>query len=146
MQKRPSIELLEVNSYPSISEIETYSREFCSPKNFNTLFTYLDVLSESERSDKILKYNDALSEFQIKNFKDHRALSLGFSFLSNLVPIPFFGFIIDLLKYGGKAILEKNSKIQKMIYGMKNTINPRKPMDSQAIKFLSQINPVARLE
>lgn len=146
IQKRPSIELLEVNSYPSISEIEAYSREFCSPKNFNTLFTYLDALSESERSDKILKYNDALSEFQIRNHKDNRALSLGFSFLSSLVPIPFFGFIIDLLKYGGKAILEKNSKIQKMVYDMKNTINPRKPMDPQAIRFLSQINPVARLE
>lgn len=146
MQKRPSIELLEVNSYPSIREIETYSREFCSPQNFNTLFTYLDALSESERSEKILKYNDSLSEFQIKNSKDRRALSLGFSFLSSLVPIPFFGFIIDLLKYGGNAVLEKNNKIQKMIYGMRNTINPGKPMDSQAIRFLSQINPVARLE
>lgn len=145
-QQHPSIELLEVNEYPSINEIEAYSKQFCTPKNFNTLFSYLDALSESERTEKISNYNKSLSEFQIKTHKDNRALSLGFSFLSNLIPLPLFGFFVDLLKNGGMAIFESNKNLQEMFYGMKNTINPEKPMDPQAIKFLSQINPVARLE
>lgn len=145
-QQQPSIELLEVNEYPSINEIEAYSKQFCAPKNFSALFSYLDSLSESERTEKISNYNISLSEFQTKTHKDNRALSLGFSFLSSLVPLPLFGFFVDLLKNGGKAIFERNEKIQEMFYGMKNTINPEKPMDPQAIKFLSRINPVARFE
>lgn len=149
----PSIKLLEVDTFMTIDEIERYSREFCSQKNFNSLFSYLDSLSDLERNEKIKKYNDSLSEFQRKEKAYQSFLSLGstviFDFLSYYffdTPLISVGSFIELLKFDGKQIFDNNEKMKKMFYDMKNSINPNKPMDPQAIKFLSKINPVARLE
>lgn len=149
----PSIKLLEVDTFTPINEIERYSKEFCSQKNFNSLFSYLDSLSETERNEKIRKYNDALPEFQWKEKVYQSILSLGSTFIFDFLSSYFFdtplisiGAFIELLKFDGKQIFDKNETMKKMFYDMKNSINPNKPMDPQAVKFLSRINPVARLE
>lgn len=154
----PNLDILEVDKYPSMREILQFSEAYCTSKNFNTLFDYLDSLSAEERNGKILEYNKSLESLRLKRIEHAIALDLGFTFLCDMAGpalgnafdgYPVFlpiGSIVALARLGGKKFLQENDFLRNKWGERWNMIEPDKPMDKQAVRFLSQISPVARLK
>ena len=141
----PNLDILEVNEYPSVCEILQFSETYCASKNFKTLFDYLDSFPNEERNGKILEYNKSLNGLKRKKAELSQSMDLGFSFVSDLSGVPFLGTVANIAKLGVGKFLEKNESLRNKLNEMRNLIKPDKPMDKQAARFLSQINPVARL-
>ena len=142
----PNLDILEVNEYPSVCEILQFSETYCASKNFKTLFDYLDSFPNEERNGKILEYNKSLNGLKRKKAELSQSMDLGFSFVSDLSGVPFLGTVANIAKLGVGKFLEKNESLRNKLNEMRNLIKPDKPMDKQAARFLSQINPVARLK
>ncbi len=142
----PNLDILEVNEYPSVCEILQFSETYCASKNFKTLFDYLDSFPNEERNWKILEYNKSLNGLKRKKAELSQSMDLGFSFVSDLSGVPFLGTVANIAKLGVGKFLEKNESLRNKLNEMRNLIKPDKPMDKQAARFLSQINPVARLK
>lgn len=140
------VDLLDVNKYPSLQDIFQFSETYCTSKNFNSLFSYLDSFPTEKRNEKIIEYNKSLQSLKLKRADLAKSMDLGFSFFSDLLPIPFFGSFTSLAKLGIGKFLEKNENLKNNWNEFRNKINPEKPMDKQVVKFLSQISPVARLK
>ncbi len=153
----PNLDILEVKDYPTIHEILQFSETYCTSKNFNTLFFYLDSFTPEERNAKILEYNKSLGNLRLKRDEQAKRLDLelsllcdvaGFALGKALGDLAIFGFIgtfAALAKYGGSKLIEKNDFLRNKMNERENLIKPNKPMDKQATRFLSQISPVARL-
>ena len=77
----PCLDILEVRDYPPIQEILQFSETYCSSRNFNTLFSYLDSFAAEERNEKILEYNKSLESLRLKSVDYAKSLDLGLSFL-----------------------------------------------------------------
>ena len=154
----PNLDILEVKEYPSMREILQFSELYCTSRNFNTLFDYLDSFPVEERNRKILEYNKSLESLRLKRIEHAIVLDLGFTFLCDMAGpalgnafdgYPDFlpiGSIVALARLGGKMFLQENEFLRNMWGELWNMIEPDKPMDKQAVKFLSQISPVARLK
>lgn len=142
----PCLDILEINEYPSLHEILQFSETYCSSKNFNTLFDYLDSFPNEERNGKILEYNKSLNGLKRKKAELSQSMDLGFSFVSDLSGVPFLGTVANIAKLGVGKFLEKNESLRNKLNEMRYLIKPDKPMDKQATRFLSQISPVARLK
>lgn len=153
----PNLDILEVEDFPSIHEILQFSETYCTSRNFNTLFSYLDTFAIEERNAKILEYNRSLESLRLKKDNQSKYLDLGFSFLCDAAGVAlgtafddlpdylFVGTFATLAKYGGIEFLKRNDFLRNKLNERSNLIKPDKPIDKQAARFLSQINPVARL-
>lgn len=153
----PCLDILEVRDYPPIQEILQLSETYCTSRNFNTLFSYLDSFAVEERNEKIIEYNKSLGDLRLKRDDYAKALDLGFSCLCDAAGVALsatfddwtiFGFVgtfAALAKLGGTEFLKRNDFLRNKLNERSNLIKPDKPMDKQAARFLSQINPVARL-
>ena len=87
-----------------------------------------------------------------------KSLDLGLSFLYETAGIVlsnvfddcsifgYIGTIAALAKLGGTEFLKRNEFLRNKLNERSYLIKPDKPMDKQAARFLSQINPVARLK
>jgi hypothetical protein len=154
----PNLDILEVKDYPSIQEILRFSETYCTSKNFNTLFDYLDSFAPEERNAKILEYNKSLESLRLKRDKQAKHLDLEFSLLcdvagfalgkafDNLAIFGFVGTFAALAKYGGRKFIERNDFLRNKLNEREYLIKPDKPIDKQAVRFLSQVSPVARLK
>lgn len=142
----PNLDILEVNKYPTVLDILHFSETYCTSKNFNTLFDYLDSFPVEERNEKIIEYNKSLNELKQRKTELTQSMDLGFSFLSDLSGIPFLGTAAIIAKLGASRFLEKKESLRNKWNEKKNLIKPDRSMDKQAVRFLSQISPVARLK
>ena len=144
-QQVPSIDLLEVDTFPDVNDILQYSENFCTSKNFNSLFSYLDSFPVEKRNEKNIEYNKSLKELKKKRIDRVKSMDLGYTFLSDLSGIPFLGTITFLARLGVGMLFEKNEYLRNKWNEIHNLITPQKTMDKQVVRFLSQISPVARL-
>ena len=154
----PNLDILEVKEYPSLREILQFSEIYCTSRNFNTLFDYLDSFPVEERNGKIIEYNKSLKSLRLKGTGRAIALDLGFSIFCDIAgpalgmafeDFPDFlpvGTVATLARYGGKKFLQESEFLRNKWGEHWNLIKPDKPMDKQAVRFLSQISPVARLK
>lgn len=116
----PCLDILEVRDYPPIQEILQFSETYCTSRNFNTLFSYLDTFAIEERNAKILEYNRSLESLRLKKDNQSKYLDLGFSFFCDAAGVAlgtafddlpdylFVGTFATLAKYGGTEVLKRN--------------------------------------
>lgn len=142
----PNIDLLEVNTFPSVQEVLRFSQDFCSAKNFNTLFSYLDNFSLEDRNEKILQYNKALKELALKRDYKTKLIELAFSALGDVCGLVIPSTIFEIAKFGVEEVIYRNESFKNLWNEKLSIIKPEHVTDSKNIRFLKQISPVARLK
>lgn len=147
------IDLIDINEYIPIDELNKISDLYYSSSQFNSIFSFLAHQSEQERIKTIRNYNE-LIEKEI-NKKGRKKLGADFAIngaldgIGVLLSVLNIAFpVIGLATTGIKLGLEKigiNDKVVKK-WEKSNLITKDGIYDEKrAISFLAKINPVARL-
>ena len=147
------IDLIDINEYIPIDELNKISDLYYSSSQFNSIFSFLAHQSEQERIKTIRNYNE-LIEKEI-NKKGRKKLGADFAIngaldgIGVLLSVLNIAFpVIGLATTGIKLGLEKigiNDKVVKK-WEKSNSITKDGIYDEKrAISFLAKINPVARL-
>lgn len=139
------IELIEVNDYISITELEqvlNYDQVFPNSKR---LMETLADLSDSERKKKIAYYNNEVKKSNRKII-GNGAVDLGenvaLDALGMYTGVSILGTLYSLLKIGGKKIKKVMNPVLDKMESALNDSN----VDKANIHFLSRINRVAKLK
>lgn len=143
------INLIEVNDFISLRDIDSISKIFFTPEQFSSIFSYLDSLSDIERINKIQEYNKLIDE----KHKKHGIIGVGADFTINagldaigiFCPFPFLGTAVGV----GKTILQKThtlDKIQQKYEEKIGLISSPQNEENKIISFLAKVNPVAKFK
>ena len=143
------VNLIEVNEYMNMTDLNSLSKRFFSPDNFGSILNYMLCLSPENMEKKIIEYNDLVEKEINRKRKLSSAVDLSVTATTDvigLIPsmIPFVGTGLKILNMVGKKVdLRKAKKIEKIAKAL-NTIGDVYD-EKKAISFLSRINSVARL-
>lgn len=144
----PELDLIDVNEFFSLSEINEFSKCLLMPPNFNSLFSYLNGLNQEERYKKVTRYN-ALLEQEKKKYKNKKMIiDLGVSAAVDTagIFIPFLGFGLKVLDASVEKFGIKDAKVIEKIRRVLSSIIDSQPNDQQVVSFLAKINSVARIK
>ena len=144
----PAVDLIEVNDFLSISEVDDFSKHFYSGANFKSIISYLSNLSQDEREAKVIEYNRLIQSEIIRNKKTSTAID--FSLSAGLdtagLFVPFLGTGAKFVDSAAKKFNLKNNKYIEKVRRAFSVINPEKIDDKKVVSFLAKISPVARLK
>jgi len=142
------IDLIEINEFYSVFEIEQISKQFYTGKNFQSIISYLASLSHDKRQEKVVEYNRLIQEEVIRNKRTRAAIDFGITAGIDTAGIfvPFLGSGIKVLDYTTKKFNLQNQKHLEKIRESFSLINENNISDKKIISFLSKISPVARLK
>lgn len=140
------INLIEINEFWSIDEIDEFAKSFYTPTKLNSILSYLSEFDDQERNYKINEYNKEIKKILNKSRKTRFALDCGVTIGSDIAGfwVPFLGSGIKALEIAGKKI--GNTKEVHKIIDKIETLIYKSNEDKKNISFLSKINSVARLK
>ncbi|MCU0445129.1 MAG: hypothetical protein MUE85_09435 [Microscillaceae bacterium] len=141
------IDVIEVNEYISITELEeVLSRDVIYP-NSKKLIESLSELTEEERKRKIAEYNLAVNEKINKKNKRKGAIDLGQNILLDvagaITGFAIIGSTFSLLKLKGKKIMQSIPMIKNITAKIEDAMHTDN--DKSNIHYLTKINRVARI-
>ena len=143
------VNLIEVNEYMSMADLNSLSKRFFSSDNFGSIINYLLSLTPENMEKKIIEYNDLVEKDINRKRKLSSAVDLSVTATTDvigLIPsmIPFVGTGLKILNLVRKKVdlrkIKKLEKIEKALNTMSEGYDEKK-----AVSFLSKINSVARL-
>jgi hypothetical protein len=141
------VELLEVNDYLSLAEIESFASNYGTPSKLNALLSYFLNFDDEERNIKINEYNQAIDLLMRKKQQNKTFLDLGIAAATDTVGlvIPFFGTGIKILEKAlhGIGIIDR-ARLFKIFNKLEYAF--RDSSDKKNISYLTKINTVARLK
>ncbi|NQT57819.1 MAG: hypothetical protein HQ557_02435 [Bacteroidetes bacterium] len=144
----PAVDLIEVNEFVSVTEIEEISKHLYSGTNFKSIISFLSKLTQNERETKVNEYNRLIQTEIIKNKKTSTAIDFGLSAGLDTAGIfvPFLGTGLKSVDIVSKKLNLKNTKYLEKVRRALSVINPEKIDDRKIVPFLAKISPVARLK
>lgn len=141
------IELIDVNDFISITELEdVLSKDVIFP-NSKTLIETLAVLNEKERKEKIKFYNTEVLRKINKSKKQVGTIDLSTNLLLDAVGlftgIPGLGTMLSVAKSGIK-LTKQDGSIKNITRKLEEALN--KDSDNQNINYLTKISSVVKLK
>lgn len=134
------IDIFELNTYISITELESIlSKDQIFPHG-KKLMDYLGSLDEKERNLVIQNYSNDVNILIGKQEKRKTKLELGGAMIKDL-----FSLVLPSPPLDTATVLSKNLGINNFINSAKEKLSPRSNRENN-IHFLTQINRVARLK
>ena len=144
----PAVDLIEVNEFVSVTEIEEISKHLFSGANFKSIISFLSKLTQEKRETKVNEYNRLIQAEIIKNKKTTTAIDFGLSAGLDTAGIfvPFLGTGLKSVDIVASKFNLKNTKYLEKVRRALSVINPEKIDDRKIVSFLAKISPVARLK
>jgi hypothetical protein len=139
------VELLEVNDYLTLTEIESFASNYRTPSKLNALLSYFLNLDDEDRNIKINEYNQAIDLLIRRKQQNKTFLDLGITAATDAVGlvIPFFGTGIKILEKTLHGIIDKK-RLFKIFDKLEFAFSDSS--DKKNISYLTKINSVARLK
>lgn len=140
------IDIIDVNDYIPLQELQRFSDCFYTSSQFNSIFSFLAKQDVSERIKTIKIYNELVD----KEINKKKKNKIGADFAINGA-LDAIGFVVPFLGIGNTALKLGAEKIGIDDTIRKNFEKTQKIMkdgnfnEKKAISFLAKINPVARL-
>lgn len=141
------IDIIDVNDYIPLQELQRFSDCFYTSSQFNSIFSFLAKQDVSERIKTIKIYNELVD----KEINKKKKNKIGADFAINGA-LDAIGFVVPFLGIGNTALKLGAEKIGIDETIRKNFEKTQKIMkdgnfnEKKAISFLAKINPVARLK
>jgi len=141
------INLIEVDEYRSITELNHLSKKYFSSSNFSSILGYLLSIPPEDMGKKIIEYNNLVENEINRSKKKSDFIDLSVTSVTDAVGlvIPFFSTMTKILL----GIVQKSNlsklKIDKIKEAFYKLEQRQKYDEKKAISFLSKINSVARL-
>lgn len=147
------IDIIDVNDYIPLQELQSFSDCFYTSSQFNSIFSFLAKQDVSERIKTIRIYNELVDK-EI-NKKQNKKTSIDFAINGVfdgvgvlLSALNIFFPVIGLATTGIKFFSEKSGlteTIRKKVEKTQKIMKNGNYNEEKAISFLAKINPVARL-
>lgn len=144
----PAVDLIEVNEFISVTQIDEISKHFYSGSNFKSIISYLSKLTQEDRDIKVSEYNRLIQAEIIKNKKTSAAIDFGLSASLDTAGlfVPFLGTGLKFVDIAARKFNLKNTKYLEKVRRALSVINHEKIDDRKIVSFLAQISPVARIK
>ena len=152
MQNILPIDIIDVNDFIPLHELQKVSDCFYTSSQFNSIFSFLAKQDVPERIEIIKKYNELVDK-EI-NKKQNKKTSIDFAINGVfdgvgvlLSALKFFFPVIGLATTGIKFFSEKSGLTETILKRVEKTQKIMKNgnyNEEKAISFLAKINPVAR--
>lgn len=140
------IDLIDINEYIPIAELNKLSEQNNSSNQFNSIFSFLAQQSSEERLKTIKNYNELVQK-EINKRNIGRTL-VDFSITAGLdgigLLVPFLGIGTAIAKKGAEKT-GISSKLKKQWETTQEILKNGTYNEKKAISFLAKISPVARL-
>jgi len=143
----PDISVFEVNEYMPLKDFSIFSNFFDTPSNSTSLMTYLNSLTYEQRVTTIRRYNEQIVKNLKRSGQSKKVLDFTYSAALDTAGIwlPFLGTGIKIFDNVANK-LNINKLVKDRFFTQLNKILEPQDTEKKHIRFLSKVNPIARLK
>lgn len=140
------IDIIDVNDYIPLHELQKFSDCFYTSSQFNSIFAFLAKQNVPDRIETLRKYNELVEKEINKKKKNKIAADFAINGAFDAIGfvVPFLGIGTTALKLGAEKIV-LDETIRKNFEKTQKIMKDGNFNEKKAISFLAKINPVARL-
>lgn len=140
------IDIIDVNDYIPLHELQKFSDCFYTSSQFNSIFAFLAKQNVPDRIETLRKYNELVEKEINKKKKNKIAADFAINGALDAIGfvVPFLGIGTTALKLGAEKIV-LDETIRKNFEKTQKIMKDGNFNEKKAISFLAKINPVARL-